>query len=81
MIELDFNSDENIINCAKLYDTEGNYQEIVCVFDFGSLIILAYDHDSLEESIVTGNFRYKKGLFYVTTVDKSHTYVFERVGD
>lgn len=77
MIEIDFNCAADTDKCAKIYDSDGNSQDILCRFDYGSLISICSEDQQTD--ILIGNFRYKNDLFSVTTIDKSHTYVFERI--
>lgn len=79
MIEIDFSITEPE-NCAKIYDQDGNCHNILCYFDYGSLIDVHYE-DNPENPILVGNFSYKNGLFTITTTDKARTYVFERIDD
>ena len=72
MIQIDFAKGTE--HCAKIFNPDGTYQDILCLTDYGSVIWLC--SEDWQEDYLTGNFRYKNGLFYVTTIDKTHTYVF-----
>lgn len=74
MIEIDFNNAKNTQHCAKIFNPDGTYRDISCLFDYGSLIWLC--SEDRHEDYLRGNFRYKNDLFYVTTMDRTHTYVF-----
>ena len=68
---------------AKKDNTDGTVQDIMCLFDYGSLIVLC----SLDqrEKYLTGHFLYqeenqfREESFTVTTIDGDHTYIFERI--
>lgn len=79
MIQIDFNYAENTELYAKIFNPDGTSQDILCLFDYGSVIRLS--SEDWQKDYLIGNFRYKNDLFYVTTIDKTHTYVFERIDD
>ena len=87
MIEIDFsvlneNEGVNPPYYAKKYNADGTYQEVACFFDYGSNIWLASVVESetdIPETYLNGVFKYRNGVFLVTTIDNKHTYVFERL--
>ena len=79
MIEIDFSClIEHDVNCAKKYNEDGTYQEILCFRHYGPGITIC-SQDQQEYYIANGTCSYKKGVLYVTTHDTKHTYVFVRI--
>lgn len=90
MLEIDFNQVCDDGRPAKKYNSDGTYQNAVCMFDYGSNIqVRTLDW---KENYVIGRFKYKHGSFTVTTFDvdegdsgfietyaRGHTYIFERI--
>lgn len=80
MIEIDFSYlNENLSpDCAKRYNADGTYQDVLCHIDYGSSITICSENQ--EEDFLIGRFSYKNDIFLVTTIEDKTTYVFERIG-
>ena len=81
MIEIDFGflNAKADPNCAKKYNPDGTYQNLLCYIDYGGSIWICSEDGT--EDFLLGDFRYQAGVFAVTTREDSKTYVFERTGD
>ena len=79
MIEIDFDAYQTNLDqhCAKKYNPDGTYQDVLCQFDYGTIIHICSEDQ--EETYLTANFLYKNGVFRVTTVQDKITYIFERI--
>ena len=86
-LEIDFFvfNQQHTAYCAKMRNPDGTTQDVLCLFDFGSLILISsLDH---REDYLIGHFQYKKETWFreesftVTTMDGEHTYIFERIDD
>lgn len=93
MIEIDFSLQNEYLNenegvnppyFARKYNADGTYQDIQCLFDYGSNIWLASVVESemdIPETYLSGVFKYRNGVFSITTIEDNHTYIFERIDD
>ena len=86
MIEIDFSLQNEYLNenegvnppyFARKYNADGTYQDIQCLFDYGSNIDLRSVDN--EEVYLIARFSYRNGVFSVTTIKDNHTYIFERI--
>ena len=82
MIEIDFFTfnQQNTAFCAKKYDSDGTYQDVQCLFDYGDNIQIS----SLDwsECYLLGDFVYRNDTFVVKSLlEDKRTYVFERIDD
>lgn len=79
MLEIDFDvyHEAQTQHCAKKYNTDGTYQDVLLRIDYGNgLNICSPDGQAY---YLVGSYRYKNGILYVTSYQDDVTYVFERV--
>ena len=81
MIEIDFfvYNQQQTQHCAKKYNQDGTYQDVLCCFDYGSVINICSVNQ--EENYLIAEFLYRNGTFSVTTMEDNRTYIFERIDD
>lgn len=80
-IKIDFGYMEanSAANCAQIYNSDGTWQNVLCYIDYGSGIWICSEDGT--EDYLLGEFKYRRGIFTVTTREDKKTYVFERIDD
>lgn len=79
MIEIDFGiyHEAQTQHCAKKYNSDGTHQDALLRIDFGYGLNVCSEDE--QEDFLIGHFRYRNGVFTVTTIDGEVTYVFARI--
>lgn len=79
MIEIDFDAYNAYggQNIAKKYNSDGTYQNVLCLFDYGTLISICSEDQ--QENYLTANFSYRNGVFKLETIQDKITYAFEQI--
>lgn len=79
MIEIDFGvyHEAKTQHCAKKYNPDGTYQDVLLRIDYGSGLDICSEDG--QEYYLAGIFHYKKGIFYVVTHQDKVTYTFKRI--
>lgn len=79
MLEIDFDAynANGGSDIAQKYDPDGTCQNVLCRFDYGTLIVICSEDQ--QEIYLTANFSYRNGVFQVKTTQDKITYVFERI--
>lgn len=79
MIEIDFDAyhGEQMQHCAKKYNPDGTYIDVLLRIDYGHGLNICSEDG--QEDYLAGTYRYKNGVFSVTSYQEKVTYVFERI--
>ena len=79
MIEIDFDvyHKAETQQCAKKYNSDGAFEEVLLRIDYGNGLDICSEDG--EVSYLVGSYRYRNGVFSVTSYQDEVTYVFERI--
>lgn len=79
MLEIDFDAyhGDGGHHCAKKFNSDGTYENVLCRFDYGTLIDICSEDQ--QENYLTANFSYRNGVFKVETIQDKITYTFEPI--